>query len=79
MDVGRQVITIFAGTTGLVDDVPVHAVNGFIDSFLQWLSVEHGNYISEINESKKLSNELAASITAAMNDYKKTQTGKGDI
>ena len=79
MDVGRQVITIFTGTTGLVDDVPVNAVTKFMDSFLKWLSDEHGNYISEINESKKLSNELAASITAAMNDYKKTRTGKGDI
>jgi F-type H+-transporting ATPase subunit alpha len=79
MDVGKQVITIFSGTTGLVDDVAVNAVTGFMDSFLKWLSAEHGNYISEINESKKLSNELAASITAAMNDYKKTQTGKGNI
>jgi F-type H+-transporting ATPase subunit alpha len=79
MDVARQVITIFSGINGLVDDVPVNSVSQFMDDFLKWLTEEHNDYIDEINNSKELNDELTAKLTAAMNDYKKTQAEKGKI
>ncbi len=79
MDVARQVITIFSGINGLVDDVPVSSVSQFMDDFLKWLTEEHNDYIDEINNSKELNDTLTAKLTAAMKDYKKTQTEKGKI
>jgi F-type H+-transporting ATPase subunit alpha len=79
MDVARQVITIFCGINGLVDDTPVNAVNGFMDDFLNWLKEEHNDYIDEINNSKELNDELTAKLIAAMNDYKKTKAEKNQI
>jgi F-type H+-transporting ATPase subunit alpha len=79
MDVGQQVITIFAGITGLLDDIPVNAVGRFMEMFLQWLAKERSNCIGEINETKELSDDLAAELITAMNNYKKIQTGKSLI
>jgi len=70
MSVGEQVITIFAGASGLLDDVAVDAVSRFADGFLQQLRKEHPEYIDEINKTGKLSDELRQKLTAAMNGYK---------
>ena len=79
MDVGRQVITIFSGINGLVDDVAVNAVSRFMEDFLKWLAEEHNDYIDEINNSKELNDKLAANLKAAMSDYKKTQAEEGSV
>jgi len=70
LTVGEQVITIFAGSSGLLDDVPVEAVNKFADSFLQWLSKEHAEYIREINQTLKLTDNLAGKLTEAIKTFK---------
>jgi F-type H+/Na+-transporting ATPase subunit alpha len=70
MSVGQQVITIFAGSTGLLDFLPLKEVGGFMTAFLEWLSSQHSNYIEEINKTGKFSNELASQISDALNKYK---------
>jgi F-type H+-transporting ATPase subunit alpha len=70
MNVGEQVITIFAGSSGLLDDIAVDAVSRFADGFLQLLGKEHPEYIDEINKTGKLSDELRQKLTAEVNRYK---------
>ena len=73
MSVGEQVITILAGSSGLLDDIPVETVGEFANSFLQWLTREQGEYINEINTTNKLSDELIAKLTGAIKIYKSLQ------
>jgi F-type H+-transporting ATPase subunit alpha len=68
--VGEQVITIFAGSSGLLDDIPVKAVNKFACSFLQWLAKEHAEYIRELDQTLKLTDELADKLTNAIKTFK---------
>ena len=70
MTVGEQVITIFAGSGGLLDDVSVENISQFTTEFLQWLSREHSDYIDEINNTSKFSEDIAKKITEAMKQYK---------
>ncbi|MGE5296351.1 MAG: F0F1 ATP synthase subunit alpha, partial [Solirubrobacterales bacterium] len=70
MSVGEQVIAILAGTTGLLDDVAVEAVNSFTSDILRWMSEKHPDLISEINQTGKLPPELATKITEAVNEFK---------
>jgi F-type H+-transporting ATPase subunit alpha len=70
MGVGEQVITIFTGSSGLLDDIPVETVSNFATSSLQWLAKEHGEYINEINTTNKLSEELIGKLTEALKTYK---------
>ena len=68
--VGQQVITIFAGSSGLLDDIPVETISKFAHLFLQWLGKEHGEYLREINQTLKLSDELADKLTDAIKTFK---------
>jgi F-type H+/Na+-transporting ATPase subunit alpha len=76
MPVGEQVITIFAGPSGLLDDVPVEAVTGFAADLLQWLRKTHPDYIEEINKTGKFSDELAEKVKSAISDYKNNNLKK---
>jgi F-type H+-transporting ATPase subunit alpha len=73
MTVGEQVITIFAGSTGLLDDLPVDQISEFGVSLVKWIAQEYPAYITEINTTGKLSDELAAHLTAAVKKFKETQ------
>lgn len=73
MTVGEQVITIFAGSTGLLDDIPVNKVNEFGVPLIQWFTKEHPAFITEINTTGKLDDALAANITAAIRKFKETR------
>jgi F-type H+-transporting ATPase subunit alpha len=73
MTVGEQIVAIFAGSTGLLDDVPVNQVNEFGVSLLKWVAKENPAYITEINTTGKLSDELAAKLTATINKFKETR------
>ena len=70
MSVGEQVMTIFMGSKGLLDDVPVNAVSEFAAVFLRWLKKEHPDCIEQINTSKVFSDDVAEKVTAAMTQYK---------
>jgi F-type H+-transporting ATPase subunit alpha len=76
MSVGEQVITIFAGASGLLDDVPVNAVSAFATDLLQSLAKEHYGFIDEINKTGKLSDELRKKLTEALNTFKSTRAQK---
>jgi F-type H+-transporting ATPase subunit alpha len=70
MPVGEQVITIFVGASGLLDDVPVNNVSKLVTEFLKWLSNKHPAYAGEITSTGKFSDELARRVTDAMNAFK---------
>ncbi len=70
MSVGEMVITIFAGSSGLLDDIPIKNVSDFASGFLRWLAKEHPEYISEINNTKVFSTELVEKIKQALSQFK---------
>jgi F-type H+-transporting ATPase subunit alpha len=77
LTVGEEVITIFIGSSGLLDDIPVEAVGKFAYSFLQWLGKEHNEYIEEINKTLKLTDELEDRLMAAVKTFKELNKEKG--
>jgi F-type H+-transporting ATPase subunit alpha len=76
MSVSRQVITIFAGSSGLLDDVPIASVNRFAEELLRWLDEKHPEYIEEIDKTKEFSDHLAGKLKAAITSFK-TSRSKG--
>jgi F-type H+-transporting ATPase subunit alpha len=71
LSVAEQVITIFAGSSGSLDDVPVEAVGRFINEFLKRLNSENPEYINEINTTKKLGDGLNKELIEAIEGFKK--------
>jgi F-type H+-transporting ATPase subunit alpha len=74
MSVGEQVITIFVGSSGLLDDISVKEVGELVIRFLRWLAKEHPDYIGEINSTKVFSTELAEKIKQALSQYKRLKS-----
>ncbi len=67
----RQVIAIFAGTHGHLDDLPVERVSDFERSLLRYLEQEHPEIERTISDEKSLSEELSAKLSAAIEAFKK--------
>ncbi len=69
----EQVVAIFAGINGHLDDVPVGQVPRFQDELREHLRSEEGIY-REIREQKELPDELADRIRAEIERFKETFT-----
>ncbi|OGW37467.1 MAG: F0F1 ATP synthase subunit alpha [Nitrospirae bacterium RBG_13_39_12] len=72
MPVDDQIMVIFAGTQGFLDDVPVEAIKSFEEAFLRYIRSEKQALKKELREKKALDDDLRAKITAACTDFKKT-------
>ncbi|PXX07992.1 F0F1 ATP synthase subunit alpha [Mycolicibacterium moriokaense] len=71
LSVEEQVVSIFLGTQGHLDSVPVEDVGRFEAEFLDHLRASDDGILKEIRESQKLGEELDAKLTDAINQFKK--------
>ena len=72
MPVEEQVISLYAGTRGYLDDIPVEAVRKFEDELLDFMRNQKAEILNEIVETQDLSAELDKKIAAAIEEFKKT-------
>src|SRR5438552_2950701 len=66
-----QVIAIFAGTKGYLDDVPVADVRRFESDLLEYVHSREPGITKEIVETGKMPEETAAKLIAAIEDFKR--------
>ncbi|BBY62403.1 F0F1 ATP synthase subunit alpha [Mycolicibacterium helvum] len=71
MAVEDQVVAIFLGTQGHLDSVPAEDVSRFESEFLEHVKASHGDILTGIKESKKLSEEAEQKLVSVINDFKK--------
>jgi F-type H+/Na+-transporting ATPase subunit alpha len=81
MPVEEQVVSIFLGTGGHLDSVPVEDVSRFEAELLDHLRGADNGILSDIRESQKLSEETEKKLTDAIKDFKKgfAATGGGSV
>jgi F-type H+-transporting ATPase subunit alpha len=78
--VEEQVVSIWAGTTGKLDDVPVADIRRFEREFLDNLRVEHKQLLSGIVETGKLEDGTIDALTAAISSFKQGfETSEGKL
>src|SRR5881296_738841 len=70
LSVEKQVAIIFAGTQGLLDDLPVDAVRDFETFFYGWLERKLPQVLTEIRDKKELSDALRETLTKAVVETK---------
>ena len=70
LDPAHMVAILFAGTTGLLDDVKVEDIRAFEGGFHQYLDSSQGELLNAITEKKALDDDLRAKLKAAVEEYK---------
>jgi F-type H+/Na+-transporting ATPase subunit alpha len=67
----EQVVALYAGVNGYIDDIPVEQVPRFQDELREYLRTEETVY-KEIRESGDLSDETTAKLDEALQKFKQT-------
>nr|WP_276319981.1 F0F1 ATP synthase subunit alpha [Haloactinopolyspora alba] len=70
MAVERQVVVIWAGTNGKMDDVPVEDIRRFESEFLDYLGREHNDIYETIRGTGKLPDDVRATLESAVDEFK---------
>ncbi len=71
MPVEEQVISIFLGTGGHLDSVPVEDVRRFETELLDHIRASEENLLSTIRDTQKLTEETEEALTKVINHFKK--------
>jgi F-type H+-transporting ATPase subunit alpha len=78
--VERQVVSIWAGTTGELDNVAVADIRRFESEFLDFLDRSHAGIFDEIRQTGVLSDELTQRLVAAIVEFRtQFQTSDGSF
>ncbi|MDQ1688181.1 MAG: F-type H+/Na+-transporting ATPase subunit alpha [Frankiaceae bacterium] len=69
--VEKQVVSLWAGTTGELDDVPTNEIRRFEAEFLDYVAREHKGIFDAIQQSGLLEDATKESLTQAIGAFKK--------
>ncbi len=76
MPVTDQVLSIYAGTQGHLDDVPVEQVPVWEQEFLQFIHEQKVEIYNKIEETQSLDDETTAMIEAAVVEFNRQYQGR---
>jgi len=68
--VAHQVLSIWAGTNGYLDDVPVQDVRRFEGEFIEYVGRSHGGIFDAIEQTGKLDADTTGQMEAAVAAFK---------
>jgi F-type H+-transporting ATPase subunit alpha len=74
--VERQVVSLWSGTTGRLDEVPVEDIRRFEAEFLDFIATSHSGIFDVIRETKVLGDDTVAQLEKAIDAFKAQFTTK---
>jgi F-type H+-transporting ATPase subunit alpha len=78
--VERQVVSLWAGTSGQLDDVPVADIRRFEAEFLDYVAREHAGSYESIRQTGLLEDETLKLLESAIADFKREfETSSGEL
>jgi F-type H+-transporting ATPase subunit alpha len=70
LPVAEQVLVIYAGTKGFLDDVPVNEVSQWESQLLQFVRNSNAEVLTQISEQGELNDEVTQLVENALNEFK---------
>ena len=67
----KQIVIIFAGTSGYLDDVPVAQVRKFEENFIKSLDTLHPEILAGIRDKKEITEDNKKALVEAIDKFKK--------
>jgi F-type H+-transporting ATPase subunit alpha len=71
MNAEEQILVLFAGTGGYLDDLPVESLGKFEVEFLRYMKDSKADLIKDLAEKKAIDEDLKGKLAAAVEDFKK--------
>jgi F-type H+-transporting ATPase subunit alpha len=68
----HEVVTIFAGTSGLADKIEIERMTEWEAALLRYMDTSHSALLKEIRTKKALSDELKANLRKAIEEFNST-------
>ena len=69
LPVARQIILIFAGTKGFLDEVTEDNIAAYEQDLYQFMDTRYSGVVSRITEEKKLDDQLTSDLDAAVKEF----------
>ena len=70
MHVLDQVMSIFAGTRGYMDDVPIKDVRTWEQAFVTFMHAKRADVVDELTKANDMTDAIATKLVAAIQDFK---------
>jgi F-type H+-transporting ATPase subunit alpha len=67
--IAKTIFTVFTGNQGFTDELPVSDIERYEREMLQFLDARHGSLLDEIEEKKKLDDNLTGRMKAALSEF----------
>lgn len=71
LDVISEIFSIYAGTQGHLDKVPINQVAQWEEEFLTFIKEKKSEMWSQLAETREMNDELAATLDAAIEEFQK--------
>ena len=68
----KQVVMIFAGNGGYLDDIPVSAVTKFEAELMPFMDAKHASILESIRTDKKITDDTKSALNKALGDFSET-------
>ena len=73
MPVADQVISIYAGVNGFIDNVPVNKIRQFEKDLIDYLKEKHTTIRDEVKSKKKIDDEFGGQLKQIITEFKKSK------
>lgn len=67
--VEKQVVSVFAGTQGLLDTIPIDDIKRFEDELLEYIDLKYPDIFTEVRDSKVLSENIVENLKKAIEEF----------
>lgn len=68
----KEIVSIYAGTSGLADEVDIERVTEWEEGLLRFMEASHGDILKQIRDEKALSDDLKEKLNSAIKTYNST-------
>ena len=69
MTVEKQVVSIFAGTNGYLDEIPLAHLQRFEKEFLEFMEIKHRDILNKIAETKDLADDVQKKLHEILKEF----------
>ena len=65
-----QIVVVFAGVNGFLDDVPIDAIRKWETDYIAFLGEKHKDLLADIKEKKQIDDSAKSRLEAAIKEFK---------